>query len=81
MKPIISKLVIAFCCSFLIPTSYVMAGGPGFGGHHGGGGPGFNTDVDDGCDVPLDGGLSILAASGAAYAVVRSYRNKKNNKK
>jgi len=32
-------------------------------------GPGFNTNVNDGgCDIPLDGGLSMLAIGGVAYA-------------
>lgn len=44
-------------------------------------GPGFATGVDDGCDIPLDGGLSFLAAAGIGYGLkkVNDLRQKKNN--
>lgn len=32
-------------------------------------GPGFATGVDDGCEIPLDGGLSLLAAAGIGYGI------------
>jgi hypothetical protein len=39
--------------------------------------PGFDDDVDD--DVPLDGGLSVLAVAGAAYGLkkIKDARKKK----
>jgi len=41
-------------------------------------GPGFNTNVNDGgCDVPLDGGLSLLAAAGVGYVAKTMIGKKK----
>ena len=37
--------------------------------------PSFDDDVEDG--IPLDGGLSLLIASAAAYGI-KKLRNKKN---
>ena len=44
------------------------------------GGPGFNGGVDDGgntCSVPLDGGLTLLIASGLGYGIKKLSRKKK----
>ncbi|HQE12429.1 MAG TPA: hypothetical protein PLQ78_06755 [Flavipsychrobacter sp.] len=41
-------------------------------------GPGFDPNVDDGCDVPLDGGLSILAVAGIGYAAKKVMAKKKS---
>jgi hypothetical protein len=66
------KRLIRLACSFLFiaftPIGYVLADDP-----PGGGEPG---DPDA---VPLDGGLSLLIAAGAAYGVkkVYEYRNSK----
>lgn len=40
-------------------------------------GPGFATGVNDGCDIPLDGGLSFLAAAGVGYGI-KKYRDIRN---
>jgi hypothetical protein len=41
--------------------------------------PGFNDDVDD---VPLDGGIGLLVAAGAAYGYKRFHKNNRQlNKK
>lgn len=42
-------------------------------------GPGFATGVNDGCDVPLDGGLSFLAAAGVGYGL-KKYRDMRKSK-
>lgn len=80
---ILFAMVSALCISPMI--SY--AGGPGFDdnvknwdddddGHdddH------CDDDDDDSNEIPLDGGLSVLAVAGAAYGVkrIRDSRNKK----
>lgn len=71
MKTIFHKALFLTLTVIMLLPVYVMAGG----------GPGFSTDVDDGCDVPLDGGLSLLAAAGVGYTIkmVSSYRKKKQN--
>jgi hypothetical protein len=46
------------------------------------GGPGFNGGVDDGgntCSVPLDGGLSLLIATGVGYGARKLAKKKKIN--
>ena len=48
-----------------LPT-FVMAGGPGFGG-----------GVNDGVSCPLDGGLSLLAVAGAGYCAKKVAARKK----
>jgi hypothetical protein len=51
----------------------------GYGGKGGKGGPGFDDDVQDydPNDIPLDGGLSILAIAGAAYGAKKLKDNRK----
>jgi hypothetical protein len=69
MKNILQKgLLLAVTAVMLLPT-YVLAGG----------GPGFSLDVDDGCEVPLDGGMGFLAAAGVGYAIklAANYRKRK----
>ncbi len=43
-------------------------------------GPGFDDDVED--EVPLDGGISLLAAAGIGYGIkkMKDARAKDNNK-
>lgn len=68
MKTMIQKaLMLTLTITVLLPM-YALALGPG-----------FNTDVYDGCNVPLDGGLSLLAAAGVGYTVkkVVDHRKKK----
>jgi len=48
------------CCMLILP-SLLHAQGPGFG--------------DDTDDVPIDGGLSLLAAAGIGYGV-KKYRQR-----
>ena len=54
--------------SFIVLTIVLLAVVPAFAT-----GPGFNTGVDDGCppplDIPLDGGMSLLAAAGVGYGI------------
>jgi len=67
---VISFLLVA---AILAVPSIAFAGGPGFGG-----------GVDDGgntCSVPLDGGLSLLIASGLGYAAKKFTKNKKRHRK
>lgn len=50
------------------------------------GGPGFDDDVnnwDDSNEIPLDGGLSVLVAAGAAYGAkhLKDRKAKKNEEK
>lgn len=40
-------------------------------------GPGFATGVNDGCEIPLDGGLTVLAAAGIGYGL-KKYRDARN---
>ena len=67
MKNFILKTMVLLLT--LMPT-LAFASGPGFGG-----------GVNDGgnCGVPLDGGLSLLAASGIGYGV-KVYMNQKKKR-
>jgi len=54
--------------------------GNGGNGNHYGWDPGAGTVTGNtGTDVPLDGGLSLLAAAGAGYAIRRYATNKRND--
>lgn len=71
-------IVAAICVSPMI--SY--AGGPGFDDNvknWDDDDDRWNDDDDDSNEIPLDGGLSVLAVAGAAYGVkrVRDSRKKK----
>lgn len=72
-------VVAAICVSPMI--SY--AGGPGFDDNvknwNDDDDDRWNDDDDDSNEIPLDGGLSVLAVAGAAYGVkrVRDSRKKK----
>jgi hypothetical protein len=60
----ILTVVILISCPML-----ALAGGPGFGG-----------GVDDGgntCSVPLDGGLTLLVASGLGYGIKKFSKKKR----
>jgi hypothetical protein len=68
MNRIISKIaLLTVTMVAIIPAMVYAQGGPGFGG-----------GVDDGgvC-VPLDGGLSILAAAGVGYGIKKYTAHKK----
>jgi hypothetical protein len=56
--------IMAAALVLITPLS-VFAGGPGFGGN-----------VADGGQCPIDGGLSLLVASGIGYGI-NKYRAKK----
>ena len=61
MKKIIIKTASLSVYLLLCIPVLAMAGGPGFSG-----------SVNDGagnCGVPIDGGLSILAAAGVGYGI------------
>ncbi len=62
---------------FLLVTAPVFAVGSSSGSF----GPGFDPTVDDGCAVPLDGGLSLLAVAGLGFGLKKYYdsRKKQNN--
>lgn len=69
MKSLISKTYFLATAFILAIPTLTMAGGPG-----------FNPNVNDGCAaVPLDGGLSILAAAGIGYTAKKVLGNRKKN--
>ena len=63
---IISLLLVVAILAF---PAFAFAGGPGFSG-------GVN-DGGNSCAVPLDGGLSLLIASGIGYAAKKFAKKKK----
>lgn len=81
MKKILTvSLVIVAAICVLPMISY--AGGPGFDDNvknWDDDDDRWNDDDDDSNEIPLDGGLSVLAVAGAAYGVkhVRDSRKKK----
>jgi hypothetical protein len=58
--------------SLAVLTVFILSVAPVFAA-----GPGFATVVDDGCPVPLDGGLSFLAAAGIGYGI-KKYSQMRN---
>lgn len=69
-KMVLKMLSLTVAIVALVPA-FVYAQGPGFGG-----------GVDDGgACVPLDGGLSLLAAAGVGYGIKKyaSYKTAKEN--
>lgn len=67
MKSIFQKVLLLTLTAIMMLPLYVSATY----------GPGFSTDVDDGCEVPLDGGLGFLAAAGIGYAVKKAANHRK----
>jgi hypothetical protein len=67
MKQFIIKIAFITITALVVSPAFTYAG------------PGFDTNVDDGCDVPLDGGLSILAAAGIGYAAKKVMGKKKQD--
>jgi hypothetical protein len=63
---IISSLILVFAVVFCTATQIQAQGAPGL--------PGFPTAPDP---APIDGGLSLLAAAGGAYAI-KKLRDKRN---
>lgn len=82
-------LVMMFSIVLYVPVSY--ATGPGFDNdvnnwsydNNDHGDDDWNDDDCNQNEIPLDGGLSILAAAGAAYGVkrVRDRKGQKNSEK
>ncbi len=61
MKNLVFKVVaVVVSLIAMVPTVMFAQGGPGFGG---------GVDDGGGVCVPLDGGLSLLAAAGVGYGI------------
>lgn len=87
----LNKVLLLFLALLLSSPADVFAAGPGFGNDVDNWNTGRNrhddddNDDDDWCEedddhgneIPLDGGLSFLAAAGAAYGVKRVRDSKK----
>jgi hypothetical protein len=73
LKKLALKALALSVVLIAVLPAIALADGPGFGG-------GVN-DGGGGCSVPLDGGLSYLAAAGIGYGVKMFVSSRKNASK